>query len=276
MSKSLPLLPAFLFLLALVAGVAGGSLAWNLWSAWRGGDLEAFRAIAGGFSGAFFAFVFVRLGESLKQLYDRQVANHDALVRLDHYLNSCLEDLTINVGVIDNMQVILADPMLRNSTIPVCPARFRLFQVDKKLPLTLTNTDYINEIYAFNALLERVNMDLGAIQQDMQEIKEQFFAKALNEAEYKSNLAVFRDRTQAQVTPFLLQRRGDVVRLIAISRILHEQRPLWSRITQKIIRTSYPKNFSARLASAEKAVLREIDQCMGDSRQLTVTLRQSK
>lgn len=266
MSNSLPLLFTFLFLLVLVAAVAGGSLAWNLWSTWRGGDLEAFRAIAGGFSGAFFAFIFVRLGESLKQLYDRQIANHDALVRLDQYLNNCLEDLTINIGVIDNMQVVLADPMLRSSTIPLCPARFRLFQVDKKLPLTLTNIDYINDIYAFNTLLERVNMDLGGIQQDMQEIKEQFFAKALDEAAYKRNLAEFRDRTKVHYTPFLLQRRRDVVRLIGISRILYEQRPLWSRITQRIIRTSYPKNFSDRLASAEKDVLREIDQCMGDSR----------
>ena len=266
MSKTRVLFIDGIILLCMIAGVVGGSLAWNLWSVWRGSDLEAFRAIAGGFSGAFFAYLFVRLGESMKLLYDRQRANGNALVRLQHYFNVCLEILNTNEKTIDKMQIALSDARLRSSCIPMFGVGFRPFQINRELPLSLTNIDYINDVCDFNADLELINLDLASIQQGLQEVRDAFLAKAIEEADYKDNAKRFRE-SSSQLLPFLARSRSQIIRLIAISRILLSRKSFWSKLTEKVVRTSYPANLPGRLPSVELDVKREIDRCSIESQE---------
>jgi hypothetical protein len=257
-----------IILLCIIAGVVGGSLAWNLWSVWRSSDLEAFRAIAGGFSGAFFAYLFVRFGESMKILYDRQRANGDALVRLEHYFNVCLEILNTNEKTIDKMQIVFSDARLRSSRIPIFGVGFRLFQINREIPLSLTNIDYINDICDFNADLELINLDLTSIQQGLQEVRDAFLAKAMEEADYNDNAKLFRE-SSSQLLPFLARCRIQIIRLIAISRILQSRKSFWSKLAEKVVRTSYPDDLPGRLASVELNVKREIDRCSIESQEST-------
>jgi hypothetical protein len=255
-----------IILLCMIAGVVGGSLAWNLWSVWRSADLEAFRAIAGGFSGAFFAYLFVRLGESMKLLYDRQRANNDALVRLHYYFNGCLEILNTNEKTIDRIQIDMSDARLQSRCIPMFGVGFRPFQINRELPLSLTNIDYINEICDFNADLELINLDLSSIQQGLQEVRDAFLAEAIEEADYKENAKRFRESSK-QLLPFLARSNSQIIRLIAISRILQSRKSFWSKLTEKVVRSSYPADLPGRLAFVELDVKREIDRCSMESQE---------
>jgi hypothetical protein len=255
-----------IILLCIIAGVVGGSLAWNLWSVWRSSDLEAFRAIAGGFSGAFFAYLFVRFGETMKLLYDRQRANGDALVRLQHYFNVCLEILNTNEKAIDQMQIALSDARLRSSRLPMFGVVFRPFQINREIPLSLTNIDYINDICDFNADIELINLDLTSIQQGMQEVRDAFLSKTIEEADYKDNAKIFRESSN-RLLPFLAKSRSQIIRLIAISRILQSRKSFWPKLIEKVVRTSYPADLLGRLASVELDVKREINRSSIESQE---------
>lgn len=45
---------------------------------------------AAAFFGAYFAFVFSRIAEHLRRIYDRQKKHYDALVRFEHEINNYL------------------------------------------------------------------------------------------------------------------------------------------------------------------------------------------
>ena len=64
-----------------------------------GDRVERSDAVFGAFLGAFFAFLFVHVGEALTKLYDRAVRNHTGLVRLEHYLNESIDLLAENITV---------------------------------------------------------------------------------------------------------------------------------------------------------------------------------
>jgi hypothetical protein len=143
---------------------------------------------------------------------------------------------------------------------------FRPFQINRELHLSLTNIDYINEICDLNADLELINLDLSSIQQGLQEVRDAFLAKENEEADYKENAKRFRESSK-QLLPFLARSNSQIIRLIAISRILQSRKPFWSKLTEKVVRTSYPADLPGRLAFVELDVKREIDRCSMESQE---------
>lgn len=66
--------------LALVFGLVAGGVVW-LMSAQPGiDDPELGKSLFGGFAGAFFAFLFIRLADALNRVFERQNKNYNALV----------------------------------------------------------------------------------------------------------------------------------------------------------------------------------------------------
>lgn len=243
---------------AIAAGLLAASSAWLFWDAWKATDLEAFRALVGGFAGAFFAYLFVRFGDALKKLYDRKEANHTALVKLQHYFNDCLNATSDNIFIINDCVHVFTEERLASAQAPLYMNAFHTYAIDRESIVKLTNVDFLNEVYALNVTLNKTNHSLGTIDRTYTLFRDALLAKNIDVATYQGNARQYRDRC-FEMRPFLEQLQGDLIRLFAVANLLLKDRPFFVSILQRFARTKYPKNFQELLSTEHPRVKAEME-----------------
>lgn len=244
-------------IVAVAAAIAATSVSWLFWDAWKATDLEAFRAIVGAFSGAFFAYLFVRFGDALKKVYDRKEANHTALVTLQHYFNDCLSTTSDNVFVIDNCATVFTNARMATEEVPIYMNSFHQYQINKDLVVQLTNVEFLNEVFSLNVTLRKMNDSLATLDNTYSQLRDAYLAKSIDVPTYKANALRYRDRS-VEIKGFLMQLKDDLIRLLAVTSILMEDRPFLARITLSLVRTTYPNNFDVRVHEEKARVVAEI------------------
>ncbi len=245
-------------IVAIAFGISAGSVMWLFWDAWKATDLEAFRAIVGAFCGAFFAYLFVRFGDALKKVYDRKEANLNALAQLQHYFNDCLSTTSDNVFIIDKGVSVFTDERLASEEVPVFMNSFHQYQINKDVVRQLTNIEFLNEVFSFNVTLRKLNDDLATIEKTYSELRSSYLAKSIDVKTYKGNVLRYRSRC-IEIKSFLLQLKNDLVRLLAVTKILMQDRPFLTRIILALVRTSYPKDFEIQLKVEQERVNNQIE-----------------
>lgn len=245
-------------LVSIAAAIAVGSATWLFWDAWKSSDLESFRALVGGFSGAFFAYLFVRFGDALKKIYDRKELNHTTLIKLQHYLNDCLGIASDNIFIIEECRRTFDDSKRNTFEVPIFTNSFQKFRIDRDIILHLTNVDFMNDAYSFNVGLAKMNDSMTTVESGYAQMREALIAKNIEPPTYKENAWQYRDRC-IELQAFLKQLQGETVELLATSRILAREHPFFTRVLQLLVRTSYPKNFHTRLAAEIKSIEVEVD-----------------
>lgn len=245
-------------IVATIAAIAAGSAIWLFWDALKGTDLEAFRAIVGAFAGAFFAYLFVRFGDAFKKVYDRKEMNHTALVKLQHYFNDCLNTTGDNVFIVNNCVDVFTDARLASADVPIYMNSFHQYLINRDVVTQLTNVDFLNEVYSLNVSLHKMNDSLATIDRSYSQLRDSFLAKNINVETYKANARQYRDRC-AEINAFLLQLKVDLTRLFAVANLLLQNRPFLARVIMALVRTTYPKNFDARLQVEGERVAAEIE-----------------
>ena len=259
-----------LFLLGiLVVSIAGalaaGSAIWLFWSAWKDTDLEAFRALVGGFSGAFFAYLFVRFGDALKKVYDRKELNHTALVKLQHYFNDCLNTTSDNLFIVNDCQGVFTEARRAGPEVPIYMNSFHQYQIDRQVVLSLTNVDFVNEVYSLNVGLHKMNDSLATVDRAYSHLRDAFLAKTVDPQTYKENAWQYRDRC-SEIEGFLLQTKQDLIRHLSVSNLLLKDRPFFVRVIQGLVRTTHPAGFESRVEVEQKRVEAEIEGIAAASR----------
>lgn len=245
-------------IVAATAAISAASVSWLFWDAWKGSDLEAFRAIVGAFAGAFFAYVFVRFGDALKKVYDRKEANHTALVKLQHYFNDCLNITGDNIFIVDNCVEVFSDARLASADVPIFMNTYHQYPIDREIVSRLTNIDFLNEIYSLNISLQKMNASLATIDRSYSQLRDALLAKTIDVSTYKGNALQYRQRS-LEMKGFLLQLKGDLIRLFATTNILMEDRPFLVRVIQSLVRTTHPKDFDRRLPAEQERVSGQIE-----------------
>lgn len=245
-------------IVAISAAILAASTTWLFWDAWKATDLEAFRALVGAFAGAFFAYLFVRFGDTLKKVYDRKEANHTALVKLQHYFNDCLSTTSDNVFVVDNCVDIFTKERLASEEVPIYMNSFHQYQINKDTVVKLTNLEFLNEVFSLNESLRKMNDSLVTIDNSYSQLRNSYLASTLSAPTYKNNALRYRDRC-IEIKGFLLQLNDDLIRLFAAANILLQDRPFLTRVILSIVRTKYPKNFGFRLQAEKERVTSEIE-----------------
>lgn len=246
-------------IVAVAAGLVAASGAWLFWDAWKSSDLEAFRALVGGFAGAFFAYLFVRMGDALKKLYDRKETNHTALVKLQHYFNDCLNATSDNLFIINDCASVFSEERLGTNQAPLYMNAFHTYVIDRETVTKLTNLDFLNEVYSLNVSLNKTNHSLGTIDRAYILFRDALIAKNIDIPIYQANARRYRDRC-LEMRGFLMQLQGDLIRLYAITNLLLKgDRPFFLVVLQRLVRTAYPKNFQALLAVEHPRVKAEME-----------------
>jgi hypothetical protein len=247
-------------LLAFIVAVAGASGSWIFWEAWRGNDREVFRALLGGFAGAFFAFFFLRIGEGLKRLFEKQERNHVALVATEHYLNNCLGITGDNTFIAEDFLNLVSDKRLASNSAPVFLNSFTSYEIDRELLLGLTNIDLVNQLYTLNSSLRKLNDSMRTTDKANDELRNTFFSKPDTFGEsYIANIRGQRDKYN-ELRSFLMQARDDIIDAIASTRVLLKSAPFFVWLLRLLTRRKYSQAFKRRFPAELEALKREVEE----------------
>ncbi len=145
-------------------------------------DPKAPEAFRGGFIGAFLAFLFVRIGDTLKRFDDRRRKTRHALVTLEHRYNECAVALSTNRYLIKIWDGI-AKAAAEHAEVPNLS---RYHPVEIRVPreplVEITNLDLINELFNLNLDLESMNRDLRNFTEGIGKIMDAFIDDKISRA----------------------------------------------------------------------------------------------
>lgn len=251
-------------IVSIAAAIAAGSATWVFWDAWKASDLEAFRALVGAFSGAFFAYIFVRFGEGLKKIYDRKEKHHISLVRLQHYFNDCLNTTSDNIFIAEECINVFDEKRLQANEHPIFMNVFHQYPIDRELVIGLTNVKFVNEVYSLNVDLKKMNDSMATVDRAYAQVREAFVAKHLSGSDYLLNARRTRQRS-IELKAFLLQIKQDLIRLFATSNILLKDPPFLVRVIRVATETKYPSDFGVALGREVVRVAAEMEGIAQDS-----------
>lgn len=110
----------------------------------------------GGFTGAFFAFIFGLFAYWINKRFDRFVAHKNSIVKLENLLNRHLDEMAVM-----QFQAKDAEVALRKREIP--HSRFVSFKLSDGLELEFGSLDISNRYLGYSSTLARVNIDLTGI-----------------------------------------------------------------------------------------------------------------
>lgn len=150
------------------------------------------------FLGAFFAFLFVRIGDFLKSYSDRKSRNYNALMKIERVLNSSLNTLSDNIGIIslfeDTYAKFSAESQSRN--VFTWASRLEPVQEIGELSFDLLNLDLINELFAVNIHLVKLNGTMKTIDRAYCEMKDSFLGNRITTDNYLEGLKTTKDNLQ--------------------------------------------------------------------------------
>jgi hypothetical protein len=252
-------------LAAAIVAMATASFAWVVWDAFRETDQESFRALVGAFAGALFAFLFVRLGEGMMRVYERKEKHHNAVVRLMHYFNECLNITGDNIYVVDTALDVFSEERFTSPELPILFNQFLQYPIDRELVLGLTNLDFANEVFSLNIDLRKLNDSMATIDRSYGEIKEALISKNIDRNIYVGNVRHSRPR-YFEVKEFLLGLKETIIKLMATANLLSRDAPFMVRAIRGLSRSKYSKDFGSLREKEIKKVTSEIEANADSSR----------
>ncbi|QQR78793.1 MAG: hypothetical protein IPJ68_00710 [Candidatus Moraniibacteriota bacterium] len=206
------------------------------------------------FSGAFFAFLFLRLAEFFTKLYERQVRHYNSLVSLEMQL---LEDGAV---IQDNLFTIgrfVAAIKINNVTFE----HLRYLSIDKSHYEMLYDLSLKNELYAYHYDLRRLNDDVENISKGYDEIRVALLQKNLTLEDYRSNVGSLAGSLDEQLRPFLIHLQDKIVTLLARVRLqIKYDKPLGNKIMTVFLKTRGPKLDKKEIDREKKIILAELEE----------------
>jgi len=211
---------------------------------------DAILKALGAFTGAFFAFLFIRIGEMLTKLYERQRTHYSALVKLEHIFYRYLNDISDNVSVIEEISKI---KQRANNNPPTLSYNWlEAFIINDDILLDLANIALINEIASFNVNLRKINSDMESINGLYDEIRQAALHRLITPDSYIQNFEHYVTKLE-RVKAFLESLNEKSKRVLAIIRLLLKKRPAFNRLFGSL----FPE---LRLLPSEKAIGAELDR----------------
>lgn len=196
--------------------------------------------ITNAFLGAFFAFLFIRIGDFLNAIYARKKQHHTALVRLEYFLNECFNQIIDNISVIDGF-ISFINKTKDTNIIPIYANTFQPFDINKEILVDLANIDLINEIACFFVDLNRANSDMLIFSRIYDELREGLIQKTISRVEFKYNISNLVLKL-AELKKYFLSLEQKTEKNCSIVRLLLKDKMIWSQIVSKLFKDKLPEN----------------------------------
>lgn len=192
--------------------------------------IEGFSA----FAGAFFAFLFLRLGEFLTKLYQRQVKHYNSLVILETQLNEIGGIIHDNLYILPNfIRVITSGHVYYNNLRPI--------PIDKSHYENLYDLTILNELFSYNYQVRKINDDMETASVGYQDIKSAMIAKNITPVDYLVNTKLLSTNLK-QIEIFLTELEIITIKLLARIRVqMRYDKPLGTKLQSLFIHSSGEK-----------------------------------
>jgi hypothetical protein len=243
-------------LLAIIFGFVA-TAGFVFFKALFGSDVGIKKDFTAAFMGAFFAFLFVRLGEGLTLIYKRKAINRNAMVRLQHHFNDCLNVLNDNIFVIDDFLRIFAGYSASQQTQIMFANKFQMIPIEKTLVVDLSNLDFINEMSTLHVDIRKLNDSMDTVNRMIEGPKEAFMNGRITHDIYAANIDNQRPR-MAQLKKFLQATMDDIIKALASSNLLLKDKPILSTIMQLSSPIHYSSSHKKRLPDEIEKIGKEI------------------
>ena len=210
--------------------------------------LQLISVIAGGFVGAFFAFVFFQLSEIIKSYHKRKTKHFQALSQLQLVLNDYINKSDKNLQTIHSSNELYKTQkeFLLNYN------KLYKYNFDDSFQslLDLSNQGFVNEIFKFRLLVNRIDTIIEAIDSFSLDLRQQVLSNSLSNDEYQERTTSYL-KYLFGAKPHIIEAHELLPKLFATIRVLlKETKKCW------ILRTSYkkyPKDLERlKIATVEK------------------------
>lgn len=207
------------------------------------------------FMGAFFAFLFVRLGEISEKIYQRQIRNYNALVSIEHNLNQCLNEISSNLFVSAQIRKI-SEKLEKPNVVPITFNKLQPFGIEFEI-IQLTNLDFINDMAEFLSDIKKMNCSINGMNVFYDEIKDALIQKYFSRKEYSNNFLIYVQKLE-EFEKFLVNSETKAKRLLVITRMLLNKKPLLSRFINYFSQTFYDKSLQQNISKELEKLESEI------------------
>lgn len=233
------------FLLAIIFAFVA-AFAFNIFGElFFGAGQKAADSFYGAFLGAFFAFLFVRIGDALTRLYERQTKNYNALIQLQHHLNKSIGLIGENLFVVKDFTRVFRESRQLDEPTRLYRDEFAQIPLEYELLPTLTNIDLVNELFSYNGSIRKLNGTMENMTKTYDITQAAFIEGKINEENYYRNVARLLDGYDI-LEKFLNASVKDTDNVMAASRVLANDRPVLASIMRLTTRTRYTKSFRKR------------------------------
>ncbi len=216
----------------------------------------------GAFAGATFTFLFIRLAEALNKIYEREVKNYNALVKLQLVLNFNLNAIFLNRRNIGRFRDVL-NKTKETKIITINPTKFESLMLLDEFISELYYPDLINELFHFNIGLYKTNQDTSVPNETYLSFADQCCQR--NDFNtYLHNLSLLVDN-MSDLESYFKHLDQETIMLVAKLRVLARKKPLFIRIMFKVISTKLPKNLAKEVENEKSVVEKEIKEITTES-----------
>jgi|GEM_PF-2084797 hypothetical protein len=217
------------------------------------------------FSGAFFAFIFVKLGELGTRLYLRERSNQTALVTLEQTLQDYINRLYDNDFVIDDIVKTIDNTTKKPSAAIKVNFNFlKPLPIDSSIMLNLRNLNYKNDLFNFYADLDKVNNSLATVQRYYDRITDSYIAGKMDKATYIKNLEVIKEKL-GELKQFLAASIEDCIEVAAITRLLLRQVSIWFLSAIQLKPQNYTESLKSKLPAEKQVLQKEMEENTAES-----------
>lgn len=180
------------------------------------------------FGGAFFAYIFVRIGELFNRLSKREKLNLDTVIEQEYALNDHLNRIDLNIKIADALIELVG----KQSKV-VYTMRFKPIPIDKSNLRDMKNLDFINDMFNYYVDLEKINDGLDIILEFSIKLIQEYSGMILSgvpattvQQSYAVNSGALVGMIEDSKN-LLKTAEKDCVELIAKSKYVYEHRNMW-------------------------------------------------
>lgn len=226
--------------------------------AFKSNDADFMKSVVASFAGAFFAFLFLRVGEILEKYYQRQVKHFNALVSMEIFFDELGTIVHDNIYLLPTFRSTINSGNVYASIMRPLPIRRDYYE-------ELHDIKLINDLYKLNYDLRRINDDLESANDWYLHLRQIYTTGQMQPDHYIENAKILSENLkviQAALTLLL----DDVVRLDAITKIrLEADKPLLTRFMHFIIDKTRQDIKPKQIEQKMKALKSEIAESGKDS-----------
>lgn len=205
------------------------------------------------FAGAFFAFFFLRLGEFLAKLYQREIKNYNSLVLLEIQLNELGGIIHDNLYILPNfMREIVSGNIYFNNlhTLPM----------DKSHYDNLYDLDLMNRLFSYQYQTRKLNDDMTTASLGYSDIKNALIQKNIGQRDYIINAKILASNLK-QIEIFLMELQNETVELLAKVRVqMVYDKPFGAKLQSFFMHASSKRIRKDDIKKEKEKLLKEIEE----------------